>query len=291
MATTTDQAFREFEARIALTQVQREKAAARATRARDFLKETFPASYEIPLRTAVLMGSTKRGTAIRPLDDIDVLAIFDNKDNVYEKYRYNSQAFLYRIRERINANTAVQQVGARGQAVRLFYTDGLHVDIAPVFGYSGGGYGLPSGSGGWIATDPPKQEAWADERDEALGNQFKRRVRLLKRWNTVHSKRLGSWHLEVMVGKVFTSMSSDHRSGLMKFFEWAGTYLHVDDPDGRGGDLGIDLTSAQAQAITDSFASNHTRATNAVSAEARGDHREAIRLWGILLGNEFPAYG
>lgn len=291
MALTTVEAFNEFHAKIALTSTQQQRVASRVARTREFLQEHFPATYDIPLRDATLMGSAQRGTAIRPLDDIDILAVFNNKDDIFEQYRKNSQQFLYRLRQRINANTTVRQVGARGQAVRLFYTDGLHVDIAPVFAWSGGGYALPSGTGGWITTDPPKQAQWATDREAALGGQFRRRARLAKRWNRVHSARLQSWHVEVIVGTAFGTMSANNRIGLMKFFEWAPNYLHVQDPDGHGGDLGASLTLAQDLAIRDSLNSNHSRAVNAVNAENRGDHAEAIRLWRIILGDEFPAYG
>lgn len=290
MTNTTARAFDQFEKKIRLTAAQRDRVTARAKGVRTFLKKSFPDSYDIPLRNATLMGSAARGTIIRPLDDIDVLATFKNKNDVFAKYRNDSQSFIYRLRERINAKTTVQQVGTRGQAVRLFYKDDLHVDIAPAFAWNSGGYALPSGTGQWITTDPPAQEEWVKERESTLNGQFRRRVRLLKRWNSVHSSRLGSWHLEVMVGGVFTSMSSNHRNGLMRFFEWAPGYLSVQDPDGHGGDLGESLTWTQQSNIKNSFNTNHTRAAKAVNAETRGNHAEAIRLWKIILGSEFPSY-
>lgn len=290
MVNTTAKAFDQFEGKIRLTTAQRDRVASRVKGVRGFLGESFPDSYDIPLRKATLMGSGARGTIIRPLDDIDVLAIFKNKNDVFEKYRHDSQPFIYRLRERINAKTTVQQVGTRGQAVRLFYKDDLHVDIAPVFAWNSGGYILPSGTGGWIRTDPPAQEEWVKERESTLNRQFRRTVRLLKRWNSVHSSRLGSWHLEVIVGRIFASMSSNHREVIMRFFEWAPGYLNVQDPDGLGGDLGASLTWRQQSDIKNSFKAGHARAVKAVDAEEGGNHAEAIRLWKIILGTEFPSY-
>lgn len=63
------------------------------------------------------MGSAARRTIIRPLDDIDVLASYQNKGDVFEEYRADSQKFLYKLKNRINAKTQVTQVGASGQAV------------------------------------------------------------------------------------------------------------------------------------------------------------------------------
>ena len=49
--------------------------------------------------------------------------------------------------------------------------------------------------------------------------------------------------------------------------------------------------SAKRQAANSVLKSSAERAGNARAAEARGDHRESIRLWRIILGGEFPAYG
>lgn len=290
MATTTAKAFDDFADRIILTKSQKQQVNGRYIRAASYIRDAFPSSSELPAKATTLMGSVSRDTAIRPLNDIDVLTEFRNKDDVFEKYRNDSRAFLYRIRNALDAETQVTQVGARGQAVRLFYKDGLHVDITPVFKWSSSGYALPAGDGSWLTTDPPKQKTWIDERHKELSYKLKRRVRFLKRWNSAHSGRLQSWHLEVMVARIFSSMSADSRDGLMKFFEWAPNQLRVSDPDGHDSDLSTYLTWNVRQAISRSFSAAHGRAVKAIRAENQGDHREAIRLWRIILGNEFPSY-
>lgn len=67
----------------------------------------------------------------------------------------DSKKFLYRLRGGL-AKYAVKVVGARGQAVRLFYASDPYSDITPVFVANGGGYVLPSGDGGWLLTDPDR---------------------------------------------------------------------------------------------------------------------------------------
>lgn len=290
MATTTAGAFDEFKDRISLTDAEQTKVRSRRDQAIKYVRDAFPSSSDMPCSSGVMIGSAKRGTAIRPLDDLDVMVKFANKDQVFEKYRFDSQAFLYRVRDALNAKTQIRQVGARGQAVRLFYKDGLHVDVAPVFKWSSGGYALPAGDGSWITTDPPAQEAWINKRQGELNNQLKKRVKFLKRWNNVHSHRLQSWHLEVMVATAFGSMSTNSRDGLMKFFEWAPGYIDVNDPDGYGGNLATYLAWGIRDEVRKSFDSAHDRAVKANAAEVRGDHREAIRLWRIILGDDFPAF-
>ncbi|MDQ4145675.1 MAG: hypothetical protein M3198_18405 [Actinomycetota bacterium] len=292
MAKSVADAFNQFhDNKLALTQAQQTKVDQRFARATELLRAAFPTASGLPIADVRLIGSAARGTIIRPLNDLDVLARFANKEGVFEKYRHDSQAFLYRVTNAIKARTEVKQVGARGQAVRLFYTDDLHVDIAPVFAWTEGGYGLPSGDGSWITTDPPKQNGWLEERHMQLGRQLKRKVRFLKRWNQEHSARLASFHLEVMTASTFSSLGRDTRAALRVFFENASLFLDVQDPAGYGGELSSYLSSSARSGVIQSFAAAAERVEKAILAEAVGNHEEALRLWRIVLGPEVPAYG
>src|SRR5260221_2400664 len=80
-------------------------------------------------------------------------------------------------------------------------------------------------------------------RNAALDYNLKPLVRLLKRWNREHSAHLRSFHLEVLVAKTFSELSSNRRTASQKFFEWAGDNIHVADPAGHSGDLSAHMTS------------------------------------------------
>lgn len=291
MATTTASAFDEFHGRLLLTTNQKETVKGRGKRVAEYLSANFPSTSTLPVAFVKLIGSASRDTIIRPLNDIDVLATFQNKDDIFEKYRYDSKAFLYRVKDTLSAKTQIKKIGARGQAVRLFYNDDIHVDIAPVFRWNSGGFALPAGDGTWLTTDPFAQNDWLAERSKELGSHFKRRVRFLKRWNAVHSKRLESFHLEVMTGTVWKTISNNSREGLRNFFDWSRNYLSVMDPAGYVGDLSSYLTSQGRQDVVTSLESAVSRAENALSAEYGGDHEEAIRLWRLILGGDFPTFG
>ncbi|PWS40729.1 hypothetical protein DKT74_31375 [Streptomyces sp. ZEA17I] len=75
------------------------------------------------------------------------------------------------------------------------------------------------------------------------------------------------------------------------FFDYNLYNLSVQDPAGFSGDLSTYLSWASKGAANDSLKSARDRADLALAAENRGDHREAIRLWRIILGNDFPMYG
>ena len=118
-------------------------------------------------------------------------------------------------------------------------------------------------------------------------------MRMLKRWNNVHSKYLKGFHLEVVTATVFSSLGSESRDACEKFFRSAQSSLHVNDPAGHGGDLSSYLTySAQSAVISNlESAAARQRAAKANAAEVTGNHAEAIRLWRIIFGDDFPMYG
>lgn len=289
MPRTTAQAFDYFrDNQLLPTTAQRADVTYKRTKTEEYLKSAFPNTSSMPLKRLVLIGSCDRGTHIQPVSDVDVLAVFLNKDNIFEAYRSGSGAFLQRIRAALGASTTIKHIGARGQAVRLFYTSGAHVDIAPVFGWSGGGYALPSGSDGWITTDPEAQAKWLAQRKTDVGDNLSCLIRFAKRWNEVHSSRLESYHLEVVIATMFSSVGVNTREALRMFFERGMGWLSVSDPAGHSGDLSTYLTDASRAALRSRMAQAAARAASAVDAESRGDHEEAKRLWRIELGNGFP---
>ena len=289
MASTVSQAFVEFARRIDATDAQRDLIATRRRTVDGYLRDSFGPSSNMPLISTHIIGSADRETIIRPLDDIDVMAVF-NDDLVWNTYRFDSTKLLYRVRDALSGYR-VEVVGARGQAVRLFYKSGPHVDIAPVFPLTdgSGAYVLPAGGGRWVGTHRQYHADFMARRNRELSGYLKPLIRLLKRWNRVHSNRLKSFHLEMVAQATFGSLNGNTRQAVHAFFDWAPGYLHVQDPAGHGGDLGAYLFLRE-QAVRDSMRSARDRAARAMQAEAAGDHAEAIRLWRIIFGDEFPAY-
>ncbi|NCD35375.1 MAG: hypothetical protein EOL87_18460 [Spartobacteria bacterium] len=122
-----------------------------------------------------------------------------------------------------------------------------------------------------------------------LGYNLAPLVRLLKKWNSAHSKRLRSFHLETIAANTFKTLGSNHQSALTNFFAWAPSHLDVSDPGGQPGTLSSYLSLAERQEVVDSLAREAERARKAREAKAAGDHAEAKRLWRIILGDGFPS--
>ena len=287
--TTTNQAMTQFLSDISVTDYQKTSIInARKDRVVENLTTAFPATSDLPFSRAILMGSAAKGTIVRPIDDIDVLAVFSNANGAWNTYRFDSQAFLYRVR-RAYSGLSTAQVGARGQAIRIFFKNGGHVDVAPVFSHGNDVYGLPGGDGGWINTAPTVANVWFAKKHADLGYNLAPLVRLLKKWNNAHSKRFRSFHLETIAASTFETLGSNRQSALARFFEWAPSFLDVSDPGGQSGTLSGYLTWARRQEIVQALDSAAERARKANEAEVKGDHDEAKRLWRIILGSGFPS--
>lgn len=290
MALTTAQAFTDFAAKLMPTSAQVATFASRHATVERQLRAAFGPTTSMPVNDVRKIGSVDRGTVIRPLHDIDLLAVFDAAAYNQRYWLGGSGQFITRVRDALDLGGA-RIVGTRGQAVRIFYKSGPIVDVAPVFALTSGGYKLPDGRGRWITTDPDFHKRWINQQNARLDHQLKPFARLMKRWNRVHSERLSSFHIEVMVANTFGTIGSNFRDAAAKFFDWGSNQLHASDPAGHGGDPAIKLTFNQQQAIFQSFGSSKERADRAVTAEKAGNHAEAIRLWRIVFGEEFPSYG
>lgn len=292
MAKITSEAFNTFYDRIKPSESMDEKVEARKAAVIDTLTKAFPASSNVRFRKAWPIGSLGRKTASKPVADIDLLVHLHVDSKLWdESYRDDSTRFLYRIRNSLSSTSTVQKVGARGQAVRLFYSDGLTVDVAAVEKYSSGDYAIPNGSGGWQTTNPLRHAEYLDQRNAGVSGDLKRFIQIAKQWNIAHSSRLRSFHLEMLAASTFTSLDNDRRKALGVFFNTIHHNLSVQDPAGHSGDLSSYLTPNQREQVNASLAVAKNRAALAKTAEHSGDHRESIRLWRLILGNDFPSYG
>ncbi|MFJ3809578.1 hypothetical protein ACIPWE_24915 [Streptomyces sp. NPDC090073] len=292
MATTTAAAFNEFDTKVKPSAVTGTKVYGRRDAVVSVIKEAFSTGNDIRYQSHKIIGSLGRNTACNPVDDIDLMVhLHVNAELWNRRYRDNSSEFLYRVRKVLNEASPVRKIGARGQAVRFFYADGLSVDVAPVEKYTSGDYGIPDGAGNWLTTNPNKHEIYLNDRNNSLDGDLRKIIRFAKKWNKAHSSRLSSFHLEMLVARTYATLSNNSRTALRLFFDHNLHNLSVQDPAGFSGDLSTYLGWASRDAVNESLKRARDKADLALTAENRGDHREAIRLWRIILGNDFPAYG
>lgn len=291
MAMTTARAFEVFNERITPTAAMLRKVHERRDAVVTVLKEAFPQDSDIRFQSAKIIGSLGRNTATNSVADIDLMTVLDVDGwPVWTKYWWSSSDFLYRVRTAVNGESKVKKVGARGQAVRIFYADGLVVDVAAMVKCGPSEYRIPSGSGWWLSTNPIQHENYLNERNKKLAGDLKKVARFVREWNRAHSSRLASFHLEMLVAHTFETLGTNFRTELRYFFDQSRRNLSVHDPAGYSGNLSRYLSWNAKSEVKTSLKAARDKADFALAAEERGDHEEAIRLWGIVLGESFPAY-
>jgi Second Messenger Oligonucleotide or Dinucleotide Synthetase domain len=291
MAMTTAKAFEIFSERITPTSATRKKVDERRDAVAAVLKAAFPQDSDIRFQSARIIGSAGRNTATNPVADIDLMVVLDVDGwSWWTKYWWTSSDFLYRVRNAVNGESKVKKVGARGQAVRIFYADGLVVDVAAMVQRGPDDYRIPDGSSNWLKTNPIKHEQYLNDQNGKLSGDLKKIARFVKEWNKAHSSHLASFHLEMLVAHNVDELGANSRTVLRLFFDRSRRNLSVHDPAGYSGNLSRYLSWDAKSEAKASLKAARDRADLALAAEERGDHKEAIRLWGIILGEKFPTY-
>lgn len=289
MARTVTEAFNEFRGRLILTDRQKQLATGRISNLRTIFDQDFDVA-----KKPWAIGSYGRETIIRLERDIDVMVAL-SVSGYWKTYENNSAAFLRMVRDRLNKRYPNTKVSTRQIAVVLELGEDLEVDLVPGFHRTGGGFLIPNGSGRWLATNPPFHDDLMANANMRLGSRLKPLVRLMKAWNVCNQRHLRSFHLEMIVEKMWRKPTQVplYQNAVANSLEVAASYVKPRFPDPWKPDQMIDdyLTSTNRNEAIRKLNDDAQRAKDAMRAEAGGDHKSAIEDWGIVFYGQFPAYG
>lgn len=254
------------------------EATRRARSSRDYLLTQLKALYAYDSACPKIVdqipyGSFARKTKIRPLDDIDLLALLIGKGTTAEKannadpYEYwlrikdddaalapfdDGCGYVSSIKVLNQLKKSLSNVGSYSkaeikrnqQAVVLNLTSYTWVfDIVaavPIRSYysdSTDFYLIPDGSGDWIKTDPRKDTAYVTKVNQQHDGWILPTIRLLKFWNQrTHKPRLSSYYFETLVLRTFDYASKIESlpKALRYFFNYCPLYLDLACPDPKG---------------------------------------------------------
>lgn len=269
---------------LAPTQLQQQAAARSHLYLRDVLAT---GNMDCRIKTDYLSGSYARQTAIRPLDDVDVVFEIDPsqwKRDALHRFLYQFPApdkvletFARAIRYRY-PNSRVQ---TQRRSVGLVM-EHLQIDVVPavVDPERSEWLRIPDATAGkWIQTAPRVHSDNATRINEASGGRFKPMVRLLKGWNAglASNTQFKSFAVETLAARLFTKIA------LNSFTE--GAYYFFDFVAWRGGkgnlvkwndNLQIDLGS-WAGTLPD-LAGTGSNLVAGCDAAHRGRFTEAARV-------------
>lgn len=174
-----------------------------------------------------LGGSYSRDTAIRPIDDVDVIFVVDPAG--WDGPRWSGlpspQAVLNTFANAIRYRYPLSSVYGQRRSVRLQLSH-LDIDVVPAVIASADGTALKipdADADEWLLTAPKLHARNATDVNAARNGVFKPLVKLLKYWNgnLPEPARLKSFTVETMAVRIFKEVQcSDLRDGLLKFLDF-----------------------------------------------------------------------
>lgn len=274
------------------------EAVKEARRRRDLFQDAFRGEHDVG--ETLPSGSLARGSQKDPINDVDVIIVFD--EGAHPDWGLpgaSAGSALDHVQERVHELLGatdgsfakeVRLARTRNHSVKCWLDDpedegAFTVDVTPALRRRDEVVLIPEKeSSKWIETAPEFLIRIVAER-HARWNRFVPLVRDLKRWGADQKTDMKPLMLEVLA---FHHLPEETRpKALARFFAAAATAVlaPVLDPVGLCGEIQPDLDRvAAAQHLTKAAEA----AWRAVEAEARGDTDEAACLWRAIFGDIFP---
>ncbi len=292
---TTAQAFEKFRKRLELSETERTDAARRHADVRECIRGGFN------VRIDFLSGSYKRHTKTKPLKDVDVVFVLDEK----EKWRRAKtpiemlQAFERCLKKQYAEKDQVT-ISRRAVTVEFeknYYPDDhagkvLSVDAVPAFERGVGEYDIPDKvTGTWIKTNPEKHREQATAKNEELEGYWVPLVKMAKAWNRANNRPIKpSFLIEVMAEELVEAPFSTYPNEIRNFF--AALEANIGrvwpDPAKLGPPVSDQMTPDLITAARKALQEAQRKAALASRAEEIGRQGEALQIWREVLGDYFP---
>lgn len=297
----------------------------------DQLKGLSTNNYDFPMITSYYQtfGSFARNTKILPLDDVDIMVVFNGlkteanqstgdpytywlkiKDSTaplayfLDDYGYvNSTKLLNKMKSLLASvsNYSKAELKRNMQAVVLnLISYPWSFDIVPAvpIGDSNSTYYylIPNGRGDWIRTDPRIDRDFAQKVNQKHYGKLLPSIRLLKYWNRrTHKPRLPSYYFETLTLKVFefAPVISDFPNAMDYFFNNCPNFLvsSCPDPKNLGPNLDDGISWDVKNKIIETMKAAAEYSGYAQMYKRMSDDEKAIYWWGRIFGPEFPSYG
>ena len=268
------------------------------------------------VRRSFLGGSFERGTAVRPLNDIDVFLELDEAQYPARRAA-GPKALLERLVSEVQRAYAARRPRIQEQAhsIRLQLPDAsVALDLIPAFprdpGESGPrtqGYEIPEcypanrphAADQWILTFPETQAVKCKDANTKAEGGLNRLIKAAKHWNRAHEaahgnhKPLRSYHLELMCYRVFDRNPGGAPEGLAALFQHLATHLTdvCPPPAGKRPDVAAYLAEDENRRNWAQRRLNEAArlASEALAATRARNDAAARAAWHKLLGPPFPA--
>lgn len=293
-----EDAFRKFKSRLELNSKEQKNATDRHTEVREYIRSKFSIERDF------LTGSYARYTKTKPLKDIDIFFVMNDKEkhyrekaggvvlDEYEKAlvdKYGRDAIRRQSRS-INVDFGV----VVGEDDKTDYKV-MSVDVVPAFD-AGANYEIPDGDiGKWIKTDPEIHAEKATAAHQAYSSEWKGLVRMVKYWNNnpAHGEKpvKPSFLLEVMAldclhGGWGGKFDREIQSLFATLADRVGEVWK--DPAGLGPPISDAMDAKRVERARTLLQAAERKAALAIHQVRQGQNGAALKTWRELFGPMFP---
>lgn len=275
---TVARAFDDLRRSLELTQDERSKADAQ----QKVVRETF-GNVE-----TFLTGSFARGTAIRPLHDVDLFVV------LAQPVSHDPSKVLgdvHGVLARKFPNTRI--IHPQNRSVHIeFSGSGIEFDVVPAHKV-GDVYMIPDRERNhWIRTNPRLHEEKAICANRQCGDKLKPLIKMAKHWNRraggQGQKLMSSFLLEVMAWE-FKDTPSSYARGLVELFAFLAGRVQspVPDPAGVGPRIDEGMDQAARTRIARALDDAANEGQRALTEASVGNTSAAHVIWTRLLGDVY----
>ncbi|MBY5786715.1 nucleotidyltransferase [Rhizobium leguminosarum] len=290
---TTEEAFETYRKRLELSETERKNTIKRHEEVRGVIRGSYAVDRDI------LTGSYGRHTKTKPLKDVDVFFILNQKER--DNYRNKAPSVLLdAFAKTLSDSYGKDSVEPGRRCATVFFerntTDEegkvLSIDAVPAFDI-GDCYEIPDRVlGSWIKTDPEIHKQEATAKNNELGGNWVPLVKMIKRWNRSAGKPIKpSFLIEVMMQDLVDAPFTTYPQEVRRFFAAAlnGIEQQWPDPAGYGPPVSDQMTPALIATAKEKLRQAEMKATVAIRREQQGRQSQAITAWREIMGKYFPA--
>lgn len=198
-----------------------------AVRSHNYLRDILCTGQMAPrIIDHYLSGSYARDTAIKPLDDVDVIFVIDpTRWQMTLSYYPLPSTVLTSFSNAIRYRYPVSSVHGQRRSIRLELYH-LDIDVVPAINASilGDIIWIPDReSDRWIKSSPKRHSSNATEVNKKQGGKFKPLVKILKYWNgqLPSTSNIKSFAIETMAVRIFRTINFQYlEEGLLQYFDF-----------------------------------------------------------------------
>lgn len=282
-----DDAFAKLKSQLETTKSENSLAKKKHEEIRSHVEASWDLDSEEP---SFLTGSYRRHTKTKKLKDVDIFVVIDpNGAQGHLRDKPSSatlNALLALLEEKFD------DVAIDGMACTIGADDEeiVSFDVVGAFKRKAGGYEIPDGNGGWLATNPKTHHELSTAKNEMCGGKYVPFVKMIKGANREMDEPVEpSFLLEVMALDLVNEPFGRYQDEVAYFL--ADAVERLDDPWPDPAGLGPDvntMTSSQRSSARAQLEDAHLIAERAIWLEDDGQERAAYDEWRKLFGWRMP---